>query len=248
MAVASAAADASPKAGPAAPTVALTDATGALSLTSPEETVALLRGRWVDPLRNRRRPAAGNRSEVAAVPDRRAGEPNHPARLAGGGGWAPLVCLGTPLLLYALGGKREKQTATRLVNALVTSGLITETTKVLVGRRRPDESGGVGDVKGPSLVYESFPSGHTSAAFAMATVLATQYPRYRVPLYALAAAVAASRVRDRHFRRMSSWARDRHRGRPAPRGGSNLLGFIWKVAGPLPPRLGEAAPCPQYWG
>jgi undecaprenyl-diphosphatase len=40
----------------------------------------------------------------------------------------------------------------------------------------------------------SFPSGHATASFACATVLALLLPRLRVPLYLLAAAVAWSRV------------------------------------------------------
>ena len=108
--------------------------------------------------------------------------------------------IAAPILLYALGGSHEKKAAGKMANALVTAGLLTQGLKMVVGRRRPDESGGVGDVTGLSLRYESFPSGHTSAAFAMATVLAVEYPKYRVPLYALAIAVGASRVlQNKHF-------------------------------------------------
>lgn len=40
----------------------------------------------------------------------------------------------------------------------------------------------------------SFPSGHATVSFACATVLALAVPRLRVPLYALAALIAFSRV------------------------------------------------------
>jgi membrane-associated phospholipid phosphatase len=40
----------------------------------------------------------------------------------------------------------------------------------------------------------SFPSGHATTAFAGATMLAAYLPRYRVPLFALAALIALSRV------------------------------------------------------
>lgn len=40
----------------------------------------------------------------------------------------------------------------------------------------------------------SFPSGHAAVSFACATVLALAVPRLRVPLYALAALIAFSRV------------------------------------------------------
>ncbi len=41
---------------------------------------------------------------------------------------------------------------------------------------------------------DSFPSGHATIGFACATVLALAVPRLRVPLYALAALIALSRV------------------------------------------------------
>jgi len=40
----------------------------------------------------------------------------------------------------------------------------------------------------------SFPSGHATVSFACAAVLALAVPRLRVPLYALAALIAFSRV------------------------------------------------------
>jgi undecaprenyl-diphosphatase len=40
----------------------------------------------------------------------------------------------------------------------------------------------------------AFPSGHTSAAFACATVLAWASPRLRIPVFVLAAAIGCSRV------------------------------------------------------
>ena len=43
-------------------------------------------------------------------------------------------------------------------------------------------------------VTHSFPSGHATVAFACATVLALAVPRLRVPLFALAALIAFSRV------------------------------------------------------
>ncbi len=48
--------------------------------------------------------------------------------------------------------------------------------------------------------WDSFPSGHAAAAFAVATVLATKFPRARWPILAVAMAIAASRiVRGSHY-------------------------------------------------
>ena len=66
--------------------------------------------------------------------------------------------------------------------------------KVAVDRKRPPAV----YPRPKPLVHEphsgSFPSGHAATAFACATVLALALPRYAVPLFLLAAAIAFSRV------------------------------------------------------
>ncbi|MEI8013674.1 MAG: phosphatase PAP2 family protein [Nitrospira sp.] len=48
--------------------------------------------------------------------------------------------------------------------------------------------------------WDSFPSGHAAAAFAVATLLAVRFPRVRWPILAAAVAIAASRViRGSHY-------------------------------------------------
>lgn len=140
----------------------------------------------------------------------------------------PTVYLGTPLALYALGGSRGRGAATKMANALVTSGMLTQMVKMAAGRRRPNQSNGAGGFEGPGSGFESFPSGHTSAAFAMATVLGSEYPRYKVPIFALATAVAASRVlQDKHFPSdvFVGAGIGLLAGNQAVRGGPNMLGF-----------------------
>jgi membrane-associated phospholipid phosphatase len=74
--------------------------------------------------------------------------------------------------------------------AFMIAGLVEFAIKHLVGRPRPDTV----------LDVDSFPSGHATSVFAVATVFAAFYPRLRWPLYALAAAVAAGRVYlQRHY-------------------------------------------------
>jgi undecaprenyl-diphosphatase len=81
-----------------------------------------------------------------------------------------------------------------LLAADVAAGVISYALRQAIGRDRPP------------LVYPepkplvsvpnsgAFPSGHTSAAFACATVLAWASPRLRIPLFVLAAAIGWSRV------------------------------------------------------
>lgn len=66
--------------------------------------------------------------------------------------------------------------------------------KVLIDRPRPHS--GLADPPAEVRIphTSSFPSGHSTTAFAGATVLALAWPRAAVPLYLLAAAVAYSRV------------------------------------------------------
>ena len=74
--------------------------------------------------------------------------------------------------------------------------------KHAIGRPRPkfiDTSNFVFSSAGGSG-WDSFPSGHASAAFAVATVLAVKFPRARAPLFAVAVAIAVSRViRGSHY-------------------------------------------------
>ncbi|WP_281753893.1 phosphatase PAP2 family protein [Thermodesulfovibrio yellowstonii] len=73
--------------------------------------------------------------------------------------------------------------------------------KHILGRARPSTSID-GFFNGPSFgyAYSSFPSGHTTFAFMVATVLSNFYPRYRIIFYILAGWVGFERVEDfAHF-------------------------------------------------
>lgn len=89
-----------------------------------------------------------------------------------------------------------------LAGTLLTQATVVSLLKKLFSRPRPAEM--------PEAVaffglrwhdaYDSFPSGHTAYAFALATVLAAWHPRWRWAFYAGAFVVAWSRVHlDRHF-------------------------------------------------
>lgn len=119
--------------------------------------------------------------------------------------------LGTPSILlpaiggmYLFGGSQEKDTAKMTLAALVNAGVITMGLKELAGRGRPDSPTEAGEFQGLDKVKGddslSFPSGHTSAAFAVATVLANRHPKHRLLFYGLATAVGFARLRSSaHF-------------------------------------------------
>jgi len=106
----------------------------------------------------------------------------------------PLV-LGFGAVGIVLDSKREKQTAVMLFESLLTSAVWTELLKTASGRERPREleDGQASDWEGPGEGLKSFPSGHSTGIWAAATILANQYPRYKiVPVLAYGTATAMS--------------------------------------------------------
>ncbi len=91
---------------------------------------------------------------------------------------------------HLFGSGETVRTSTTLLEALTVDGLVNQALKASTHRLRPDRTD-----------YLSFPSGHASATFAVATVLASRYGWWvGVPAYAAATAIAASRIEaDRHF-------------------------------------------------
>lgn len=82
--------------------------------------------------------------------------------------------------------------------AVTLSSIAANILKLLIGRARPgmlEEAGIFGLVPFSSgHDFQSFPSGHATTLFALAAALACLAPRWRVPLYALAALLSLSRV------------------------------------------------------
>lgn len=91
--------------------------------------------------------------------------------------------------------------------AMLTSTFFTHLLKGLVGRARPDEAFGTlyfhpfqFDITDGQGGFESFPSGHTSAAVALATLLGWYFPRARWWFWLWASAIALSRMLDnKHY-------------------------------------------------
>lgn len=90
-----------------------------------------------------------------------------------------------------------------LAASLIASGLITPTLQFVVGRSRPSSDLGAAHFKPFSLHNESFPSGHSTQAFAMASVIASHYSEVgwvQYAAYGTASLVGLSRIyHNAHF-------------------------------------------------
>jgi len=108
--------------------------------------------------------------------------------------------LGLTAGLYLFGNVPDRRNAIKAFNAAWKAGLATGLLKELSGRERPYQSDGRSRFHGPRKGHDSFPSGHTSAAFALATVLRDRYPHQEWACDSLAVLVGWSRIRkDCHF-------------------------------------------------
>jgi membrane-associated phospholipid phosphatase len=113
------------------------------------------------------------------------------------------------MFLYGLSTKKELpfQTALMGVKSFVISTVLTRAIKYSFNRSRPNENQGSQFWGGPFNPFSlSFPSGHTTGAFAVASVLARNYTDHKwVPItsYALAAGVGLSRIWTKNH-----WASD----------------------------------------
>lgn len=114
-------------------------------------------------------------------------EGRNAAQFASGSGSLIYLAAGLGLPLLEDGAHGKAHTA-RVADALLVTGALTEGIKALTREKRPD-----------SNERDSFPSGHTSAAFAVATVESAIHPRQGVLWFAGATAIGLSRIRlNRH--------------------------------------------------
>ncbi len=100
------------------------------------------------------------------------------------------VYAGVCMLLCAFGDERMFETGKLATAAFIETGMVTYAIKKIVGRPRPlNES-----------EKDSFPSGHSAYAFALATIAGYKYTKLRIPLYIAASGTAFSRVYlGRHY-------------------------------------------------
>lgn len=88
-----------------------------------------------------------------------------------------------------------------LAASIIASGIITPALKLTIGRSRPRDNAGRYDFR-PFSGSVSFPSGHTTQAFAVASVISAHYDNLLVDTaaYGVAAAVGLARVyHDAHY-------------------------------------------------
>jgi len=123
---------------------------------------------------------------------------------------SPYATLGGAAGLYFLGlgthNEHLAETGRVGAEAVVDSLLVVEALKLATNRERPNEGNGQGGFwPHGTRSYEldgSFPSGHAAESFALARVIASEYPSkpVRIAAYAFAFAISASRVTARqHF-------------------------------------------------
>lgn len=107
------------------------------------------------------------------------------------------LSIAASVVLATAGGPDGRRAAARGLTAIAaTSAFVNLVVKPVGGRRRPDRAGeSVPAARHVSMPRSrSFPSGHSAAAVAFASGAGSALPAASVPLHALAALVAYSRV------------------------------------------------------
>lgn len=113
-------------------------------------------------------------------------------------------------LMYGFGkvfnNDKMVETTRLMGHSLIITGIYTTALKVLIGRARPYMKSGPHAYRPFNFKFDahymSMPSGHTSSAFALVTVLAKQYNSWyvKVPAYTFASCVAMQRMNaDKHW-------------------------------------------------
>ena len=107
--------------------------------------------------------------------------------------------------LFYVAGKifndeKSQETAVSALESFIFSGLICSSLKVLTGRSRPYCEEGSGKFYGPTFDNSklSFPSGHATVAFSLASVIASEYDNLLIDIsaYTIASLTSLSRVYD----------------------------------------------------
>jgi membrane-associated phospholipid phosphatase len=123
---------------------------------------------------------------------------------------SPWATLGEGAVIYLTGSLRHddhlQETGRLSVEAVIDASIVAEGFKLAANRDRPNQGDGQGGFwpHGTSSynLNSSFPSGHGAASWAMARVIASEYPKIwvRIAAYGFATAISVSRVTERqHF-------------------------------------------------
>jgi hypothetical protein len=122
-----------------------------------------------------------------------------------GAEYAPVVLGGFYLAGLATENKNAVEVAQDgLAASLIASGLITPAIKLVVGRSRPRDNAGIANFKPFSEPNASFPSCHTTEAFALAAVIADHYNENWVDYTAYAVAGLVGLARTYHHAHFAS--------------------------------------------
>lgn len=100
------------------------------------------------------------------------------------------IAAGLYLIGHSTGNRHLEETGRLATEALIDTGIVTQVLKFGTGRTRPDVGAGRGHFFQGG---RSFPSGHTSSSWALATIIACEYRSHPLIKYgAIAAAIAVS--------------------------------------------------------
>jgi len=170
------------------------------------------------------------------IQDHRSSSSDALARAFRNGG-QPEVVFGVPAALVAAGlisGHKDlERSGVRVLASVVLAGVITGGGKVVIGRLRPDESGTQYSFK-PFTHHDSFPSGHATMSFALATSLADEIrrPWASALLFAGATGTAWSRLNDHEH-----WLSDVLAGATVGVTAANFIEGRWRIFGLGPPQF-----------
>lgn len=98
------------------------------------------------------------------------------------------------LLMLIFGGDRFKQVGWEAIVALIASGVVVQIIKQMVNRKRPYQTLDRVNLINPPFCMRSFPSGHTTAVFSIAVVLAANFPQLNLLIKSVAGVVGLSRA------------------------------------------------------
>ncbi len=117
-------------------------------------------------------------------------------RLSGAADHSKLSIASSAVLVVAGGPAGRRAACTGLASVAATSAFVNLIVKRIGRRHRPDRAlrGGSQARHVPMPTSTSFPSGHSAAAVAFASGASAELPGAAIPLFALAATVAYSRV------------------------------------------------------
>jgi membrane-associated phospholipid phosphatase len=103
---------------------------------------------------------------------------------------------------WKTGDARQRETALLGGEAVANSGIVLVATQLIAGRQRPLEGNGEGDFWKNNTLESSFPSGHSTITWTLASVVAHEYPSPWVQFltYGAATTVSVTRVTGlKHF-------------------------------------------------